>query len=207
MVGDFDLAFLNKVRAVWPNTIYANTAITYNAIYSGGIAPDTEGKMKFPLLNVYRMEFKPNPTQTLGARLSGYNDDFIDGNKIISTRYITTNLAYQINIFAKTLEELDQLTNDILIMFSLDPNLEVKQYSRNKEYSRTEDYQVTYLNGPVEQTSTDNDDRIYTYAVVYELKNAKLMHFKEVKLSQELEIEVSQEGLDGELVNTETIEI
>lgn len=203
MVEDFDRAFLKKVKKVWPNTIYANTEITYHAVYSGGTSP-VEGKLKFPLINIYRADgYELLPLQPFASRLQGYTaytEDTEDKEaKGFQVRYLMARVAYQLNIFAKTLTELDKIANDILTMFSLDPKLVVTQYSANKEVKHTETFDITYLRGPIEQSTFNDDDRVYTYAVGYELSAAKLINFRETKHVGKVDVEVAvtdQEVLD-----------
>lgn len=198
MVGDFDKAILKKVQKVWPNTIYANTAVTYNAVYSGGNSP-VEGELRFPLINIYRPDgYELLPIQTLPGRLQGYTMEQEEDEQLYQGRFLFAKLAYQFNIFAKTLEELDHITNDILTMFSLAPTLEVTQKSLDNSIIHEETYDITYLRGPTEQSTFDSGDRIYTYAIAYEIASAKLLNFRKVSKVTDVEVKVKVEGTQEE---------
>lgn len=229
MVGYFDKALLNKIKKVWPNTIYANTAVTYNAVYSGGNSP-VEGQLKFPLINIYRPDgYQIVDSRNLAARLQGYDQvpeivELENEEKLlVTTRFLYANLSYQLNIYAKTLEELDRITNDLITMFSLNPSLEVVQYADKKilkeKYGQLKEdsiikyedtYYLEYSRGPVEQSTFDDGDRIYTYALAYNLSHAKLANFKVVPLIKDVDLIVYADetgiNVDGTEIELDTDE-
>ena len=49
-LNDFDIAFVNKIKAWFSNTIYANTAIVYNVAYN--LVDDPTVVLKFPLISI-----------------------------------------------------------------------------------------------------------------------------------------------------------
>lgn len=191
MVNDFDDAFLEKLQLVWPNTIYANSAITYNAVYSSVDNPTTE--LRFPLLNIYRPNgYSMNQAQNIAARLQGsildtYKD--IETGEIVTARFLVADLEYQIDIYAKTPEELEEISNDLVHMMSLDPVLYVVQKDKTGELVYDETYYFDYIKGPIPDDSFENGDRVYRYALAYGIKSARLINFRKAKLIKDIEVE------------------
>lgn len=178
MLADFDKALLAKIKAYYPNTIFANTAIVYNVAYS--LATDSTLKLSFPMINIYRPTgFSLVDEQNFAAKLRGIPFAYLeDTDKIDIARFLTVNLAYQLDIYAKSMEELSEITMQIMQALNFDPHVTVTQADTENGKSYMERYQLTYNNGPVEQSEFTNDDRIYRYAVVYEIKNARVVNFK-----------------------------
>ena len=192
MVTDFDKAFLNKIKAAWPNTQYANTQITYYMAYD--TTDDPTKKLQFPLINIYRPSgYEILPNQTIAARLQGvyfYNQQT---EKMYYARLILVNLAYQLDFYAKTPEEIDGITGDIISMLSLSPSLSVTQKSSNEAVNYTETYDLTHLRGPQDESDFSEGQRVYRYALAYEIKNARLVNFKEVKELKEIQVILNTE--------------
>jgi len=176
MLTRIDEAFLSKVKKWFPNTIYANTAIVYNTAYQLVDNPTLE--LKFPLISIYRPEgFTLVPTQTLSAKRRGYK--YFQGTKTDNVaRYLTMNLIYQLDIYAKTPEVLNKITTNIMYAFTLDPTLKVIQENEHDpEAPFIDEYEINYNNGASEHSEFQSGDRVYHYAIAYEIKNAKLYNF------------------------------
>lgn len=192
MVTDFDKAFLNKIRAAWPNTQYANTQIAYYMAYD--TSDDPTKKLQFPLINIYRPSgYELLPNQTIAAKLRGvylYNQHT---QKMYYARFLMANLAYQLDFYAKTPEEIDSITGDIITMLSLSPTLTVTQTSNNKAVKYTETYDITYLKGPQDESDFAEGQRVYRYALAYEIKNARLVNFKEITELKEIQVILNTE--------------
>ena len=110
-------------------------------------------------------------------------------------------------------------------MLSLDPSLIVVQYADKKllkekygplkkdsiiKYEDT--YYLEYNRGPVEQSTFNDGDRVYTYALAYNLSHAKLANFKVVPLIDKVELEVHADNValeihsDGTIIELDTDE-
>lgn len=205
-INHFDNAMLNKVKTVWDNTIYANTAATYNAVYTG--SADATKELKFPLLNIYRPDgYTQSPNQTIAARLQGLKlGEYIDEvtGDTITARFLVVNVAYQIDIYAKTPEDLDNITDDLMHMFSLSPTLTVKQTDKAGLVEYEETYEINYVRGPVPHDTFDNDDRVYSQSIAYELKNIRLINFRRNKLIKEVDVRTVIEGDDHEDIDIDS---
>lgn len=191
MLKDFDNAFTNKIKGWFSNTIYANTAIIYNVAYNLVDDPTTE--LRFPLISIYRPTgFSLSPNQNFAAKRQGieyfYNQD---DNKSSLARFITANLPYQLDIYTKSPEDLDDITENIMQALNFDPTLTVHQRDGETGNDYVERYDITYNNGPVEQSEFQNGDRIYHYSVVYEISNARLVNFKTQKSVDTTELETN----------------
>jgi len=154
MLKDFDNAFTNKIKKWYSNTVYANTAIVYNVAYNLVDDPTTE--LRFPLISIYRPNgFVLNNNQNFAAKRQGieyyYNQD---DNKSSLARFITVTLPYQLDIYTKSPEDLDDITENIMQALNFEPTLTVSQTDKeiNEEYA--ERYDIVYNNGPVEQIGT-----------------------------------------------------
>jgi hypothetical protein len=179
MLKDFDIAFTNKIKAYYSNTVYANTAIVYNVAYN--LVDDPTVKLEFPMISIYRPTgFNVAPMQNFAAKRRGI-EFYQDGTALTRSmaRFIMVQLAYQLDIYAKSPEELDDMTEELMHALSLDPSLQVSQYDAVIAQNFTETYSLVYNNGPVEQSEFQNGDRVYHYSVVYQIDTARLLNFKD----------------------------
>ncbi len=147
MIIDFDNAFLNHIKKVYPNTYFANTALVYNVAYSLADADTLGFKLTFPLISIFRPSgFELVDTQNFAARRLGYEvtDDLFT---LRNVRFLTANLPYQIDIYAKTFEELNNLTEDILQYLNFEPRLLVDQSNEALGVEYKEHYDITIQGG------------------------------------------------------------
>jgi hypothetical protein len=196
MLKDFDIAFTNKVKAWFSNTIYANTAVVYNVAYN--LVDDATVQLRFPLISIYRPTgFEMAATQTFGSNKKGIEYFYDDQtNESVHARFLTVILPYQLDIYTKSPEDLDDITENIMQAFNFDSTLTVSQINENNDQAYEERYDITYNNGPVEQSEFNNNDRVYHYSLVYAIKNARLVNFKTVPSIDEIEIDIDAEGED-----------
>jgi hypothetical protein len=198
MLKDFDIAFTKKIRDWFSNTIYANTALVYNVAYNLVDDPTTE--LKFPLISIYRPNgFELRNEQNFAAKRSGieYLYNGVDKENHMA-RFISARLPYQIDIYTKSPEDLDDITEDIMHAFNLFPTIEVKQYDEVSNEHYEEKYDIIYSSGPDEQSEFLNDDRIYHYALVYEISNARLVNFRKIKGITSTEVHINETPEDQE---------
>lgn len=176
MPNDFDNAVLSHIKKIYPNTYYANTAIVYNVVYSLADIDTLGFKLTFPLISIYRPTgFSLKDSQPLAARRYGHGVGSTWKGQDIKARYITVDLPYQIDIYAKSQEQLNTMVAEIIKYLHFEPTIQVNQSSATTEYIET--YDITYVSGPHEASEFTNDDRVYHYAVVFDIKNAKLISF------------------------------
>jgi len=188
MLKDFDNAFTHKIKAWFSNTIYANTAIVYNVAYN--LVDDPSVELRFPLVSIYRPNgFELRPNQNFAAKRQGieyfYNENTDEASL---ARFLSASLPYQIDIYARSPEDLDDITENIMQALNFDPILEVEQKDDVSGESYHERYDIVYSNGPSEQSEFQNDDRVYHYSVVYEVPNARLVNFRKSKAITDTEV-------------------
>lgn len=243
MITDFDRAFLRKIKKVYSNTQYADAALVYNTAYRL-IDLEDNAVLKFPLINIFRPSgFERKPEQNFAARKRG-EPLYVDKttNEVIYVRYMRARLPYQLDIYAETHEQVNELTEQIMKYLDLDSTLEVTQYDYsywvvtkynkvNSEWVKddtyvedlfrdktqaetfitnlkpfpnnvkyelsplpiTEEYEITYDNGPSEQSEFTTGMRVYHLAIVYSLYNAKLLDSKPTNLIVDTEINLKAE--------------
>lgn len=191
MLKDFDIAFTNKIKGWFSNTIYANTALVYNVAYN--LVDDPKTVLKFPLISIYRPAgFELDPVQTFAARKQGIEYYYDDVSKKSSmARFLVAKLPYQIDVYTKTPESLDDITEDIMQALNLDTKLRVIQEDSSTGQVYDESYDIVYSNGAAEQSEFANDDRVYHYSMVYEIRSARLVNFRTVPTVEDITIEVS----------------
>jgi len=223
MITDFDTAFLNKLKAIFSNVQYADAALTYNIAYQLAEldpAGPTQA-LKFPLINIFRPSgFEINKMQTFAAKQQGIEFFYSEADETsIQTRFISVRLPYQIDVYAKSHEEVNEMMQELIMFINFRGTLEVIQLNSKNwlvtetidsvpdntrlfedEASATiyieaqpivagveyiseqsnyiENYEITYDNGPSEQSEFTNNDRIYHLAIVYSINNAKLLNFR-----------------------------
>lgn len=194
MLKDFDNAFLNKIKTWYSNTIFANTAIVYNVAFN--LVEDPTVKLTFPLVSIYRPSgFSLADMQSFAARKRGiefYTDP--QTNTTTTARFLVVNLAYQIDIYAKYPEKLMDITENIMQGLNFSQKLEVTQHDESSGQDFVESYDITYNNGPIENSEFQSDDRVYHYSLVYEIKNARLLNFKNLPTIEEI---IAGELVDG----------
>lgn len=178
MVEAFDKAVLSKIKAYFSNTIFANTATVYNTVFN--LKVDSSLALSFPLISIYRPPgFKLSDNQNFAAKMRGLPIDYNElTDEIDLARFLVVDLAYQFDIYAKSIEDLTNITMNIISALNFDPSVEVTQTDTKNEAVFKELYSMTYNNGPTEQSEFSNDDRVYRYALVYEIKNARVVNFK-----------------------------
>ncbi len=205
MIKDFDIAFTNKIKAWYSNTIYANTAIVYNVAYNLVEDDPFEGALRFPLISIYRPTgFTLQPGQTFAARRRGIPIKIDDINhETTNARFLVVGLPYQIDIYAKTPETLDDITEQIMFSLNLDQKMEVIQHDKNSETDYKESYDIVHGDGPSELSEFTDGDRIYHYSLLYNIDGARIVNFSgtpDVEVIDGLDTSVIVDGHDqGEL--------
>lgn len=170
MLNNIDIAFTNKVRDWFPNTQYAPNDLVYNVAYS--LIENSELSLTYPLINIYRPSgFEVASHKTVAARHGGYN--IKTGEEMQGIRYLPINLKYQLDIYAKSIEDLNTITENIIFAFDLDPILTV-----DEGFGVPIEYETNISSNVVEQSEFQSSDRIFHYAVVVEVKNARLYNIR-----------------------------
>lgn len=187
MTNDFDKALLAKIKKVYKNTQFANTQIAFYQAYDASQDPET--KLKFPLVNIYRPNgIEPAESQTMGARFVGVNVFNETLEKLFAVRFTQVKLAYQFDIYANTYESAVEVAEEIIHFLTLDPTLEVIQSNKSGTAMLKEKYSLTWVMGPSDETEFNEGQRLYRYAMAYEIKVARLANFKEITNLEEVGI-------------------
>ena len=207
MINDFDEAVLCKIQNWYKNTIFANTAIMYNSIYQLSEDAGNSKQISFPMINIYRPSGMSlvEGLNTSASSLRGipYHQAYINGeptNKIRSVRKMHVSLIYQLDIYAKSPEEVNTITENIMMALMLDPFVEVIQEDKGnvidvidnkKVYSKiSERYELMYNNGPTDQSDFSNNDRIYMSSISYEIKTAGISNFRTVGVIEDTNVDL-----------------
>lgn len=203
MLKDFDIAFTNNVKGWYSNTIYANTALVYNVAFNQVDIPTL--KLTFPMISIYRpLGFEVNQNQNFAARKRGidFAQDEVNG-KYALARFLSVTLPYQLDIYAKSQEDLDDVSENILQAFNIYQKLEVTQHDPINNVDYVESYDITYNNGPVEQSEFQDNDRVYHYSITYDIKNARLVTAKTVTQVSTVTVSdaIDEKDLDGNVVD------
>lgn len=197
MPNEIDIAFKNKLQNYFPRAIWTPTELAYNTAYN--LVDNPTLVMEFPFISVYRPDPpKPNETQTFSARRIGYpyassleidssTEDKLGVRKVNHyARYIVADLIYQIEVYARTQEEVDTIIKELMFAFSLDPVLYVEHYDSRLKTTLNQRYEIEYHNGPVDQSEFQDNDRIYHQAIAYIIKSAKLFNYKPISSISEV---------------------
>lgn len=198
MIKDFDLAFTNKIQAWFSNTIYAHTATVYNVAYNLVDDDPFNGALKYPLISIYRTSgFSLKNNQNFAARKRGLMMDREDvTDDFIMSRFLVMNLPYQIDIYAKNPESLNDITEQLMQALNLDQKILVEQHDVKSGKKYSESYDINYESGPSDISEFTNDDRIFHYSILYNIDNARVVNFRttpEIKSSEET---IDVEGSD-----------
>jgi len=198
MLKDFDIAFTDKIKAWYPNTIYAATDIVYNVAFNLVDDKSLENALSFPLISIYRPSgFKLNPNQNFAARKRGIiltSDDTTKDR--IMARFLVVTLPYQLDIYTKKPEDLDDITEQIMHALNLDQKFMVIQTEEETEENYNEAYDIIYDSGPSEMSEFTDGDRVYHYSLLYNVENARLINFKTTPSIKTIETTIDVEGSD-----------
>jgi len=205
MIKDYDIAFTNKLKAWYSNTIYANTAIVYNVAYQLVDDDPLQGALRFPLISIYRPTgFTLQDKQNFAARKRGIPIKIDDiGHTTTNARFLVVGLPYQIDIYAKTPEELDDITEQVMFSLNLDQKLEVTQHDKKSDTGYIESYDIVYGDGPSELSEFNDGDRVYHYSLLYNIDGARIVNFSstpDVQVIDGLDSAITVDGHDpGEI--------
>lgn len=200
----YDTAVLNKIQEWFSNTIYAHTAVTYNVIYDliDGTTQD-KANMKFPLINIYRIPgFRFSDNKNFAARKRGMNLNHVDEitfeDRILSGRYLSLDLTYQLDFYSKSSEGLYDLILQVAQALNQFPVVEVTHHDNKTGEKFTERYEMVVLGDSTEQSEFNNNDRIYRAYLQYEIKNARLFDITEYMKVKETDIKIVIKDTDLE---------
>ena len=173
-LAQYDKAVLNKIKSWFKNTIYANTAITYNTIYDLMDVGD-KPKLQFPLINIYRVPgFTFSDNQNFAARKQGLGLGEDSSGLLLSGRYLALDLTYQLDFYSKSSENLYDLIVQVAHALNQFPVLEVWHTDNKTGETFVERYDLVNSSSPVEQSEFDNNDRIYRAYMQYSIANARV---------------------------------
>lgn len=193
-INSYDRAVLNKVKQWFSNTYYADTALVYNTIFNLLDNTVDKGRYKVPMINLYRPQgFNLTSTQNFAATKQGLLYQHEADRTGTGARFITVNLLYQFDIYAKTPEDLNIMAESLIKSLNFFPTVDVIHKDNVTKREFIETYEIDYVGGPVPQSEFTNDDRVYRYYLQYEIKNAKIYDFTDLQQIVDTEVNVDAE--------------
>lgn len=199
MITDFDNAVLSHIKQVFPNTYYANTAIVYNVVYNLADKDSLGFALQFPFISIYRPTgFEVSKKQNFAARRIGHYFDYKDGIPT-AARFMLARLPYQFDIYAKSQEQLNDISEQFMKYLNFRPVVLVNQ-QLNAETIYSEQYLLNFESGANELSEFTNDDRVYHYAFVYAIDEAKIVDFKpNIPIINDVDVEGNPLGVQPQL--------
>lgn len=164
-VDMYDVAVTNKIKDLFYNTVYQDRDFVKHTV------TDKSSVVKFPLISVFRPDgWSVSSTQNTWKASVAYLND-------LRTVYVDMN--YQIDLYANTREQLEEITAELVLYLLKNPVVSVKYLSADESEYITVTSTLRYVSGP-ERTSEMDDTaggRVYRYTLVFALNNAVLVNF------------------------------
>ena len=166
----YDVSFTDKLKAVFPNTVYSSTDEAFEVA-------STEGKVKLPLISLYRLENPPlyeemyNHAESFRGRMTSYS-----AKSSVSCMTLPVDLSYQIDIWAKSRDQLDTIFCELLFFMKRNPNITI-----NVEGLGSQDFGTILTDSNTSDTDYSgfkDIGRLYRMSLTYEIPTAKLFYFK-----------------------------
>jgi len=160
----YDKAVTAKIKKLFSNTVYQNRNFLFHTVTDKG------GSVKFPLIGVYRPD---------GWGISKDNSWIQTINYLLGIREIKIDISYQIDLYANTREDLEEITAELVLYLLRNPGIVVHYESVDKSLAMDIKTYLKYVSGP-EKTSEPDDTtvgRFYRNTLVFSLDAAKLINF------------------------------
>lgn len=178
----YDKAVMTKLLDIYGNVIYAPTEMAFRR---SAETPENGGRVKLPLLSLYRPQYSVNlrymnrNTMVRRGRRTAYDTEE-SKESLNYTTSVPVYLEYQLDIWAMSQEDLDDILRDLLFFLYDKPKISVTNPLDNKQY---------YFNLYFEQDLIDNTDvmsqenvgRIFRATIPLRVDEAILFAVRDIK--------------------------
>lgn len=165
-VAVYDYAVVSLFKQIFKNSVYQEPELVLKTV------TDTVGEVKLPLISIFRPD---------GWTLASQNNDVAIKNFVNGMQFLYVNFRYQIDLWANTREDLEQLATEIVLFLARNPGIKVTYYSADGSSCVDVNISLKYFSGP-DRTNERLDDttlgRLYRYTFVYTVLNAGILAFQ-----------------------------
>lgn len=162
-VDFYDKALTAKIKALFDNTVFQARDLTLKTV------TDTKAEVKFPLVSIFRPDGWSIDSSTWNLETK-----FLNG-----IHQIPVNLVYTIDIYARTREDLETFTSELLLYLLRNRGIQVVYTSADGSELANVRTSLDYVSGP-ERTSELDDKTVgrpYRYTLTFKLSNAYIYEF------------------------------
>ncbi len=160
----YDSAVKAKIKSLFSNTEFQSREFIFKTV------TDRKGEINFPLISIFRPD---------GWSLSSDNTWNLEQRFLDGIHQVKVDLSYQIDIYANTRKDLEELTAELVLYLLRNPGIKVHYESVDKKSAVDVMTYLSYVSGP-ERTSELDDTTVgrpYRYTLTYTLKSAVLLGF------------------------------
>lgn len=172
-LADYDTAFVQKIRAVFPNTRYAFSEWAFKE--DAKVTGDT---VSLPMISLYRTGYSyERQFFNFAERFIG-REMWKDRQNLIGeyARSITVSITYQIDVWGSTRREMDELTAELIMFLELAPTIGVSPSNINPPNPFR--FDIVFEDGPIDNTdamSFETHGRVYRNTIFYMIPEARLI--------------------------------
>lgn len=182
MIYLYDKAMENKLKKVFPNTVYAPVDKFYERYLIGN---QNSGPIKLPALSIWRTSHEFFPfnarTQVSVPNFKIRHDDEFRVRNIFSMQIV---LRYELDIWAATDIDRDDLMKELLFFLVSYPNIFIEYQGQKFEFP----IQVEAPSDTTEIAEFDSNGDLYRISMPLVVNDARLLFYQDAKTCKYIDL-------------------
>lgn len=192
----YDHAFTNKLKKVYPRVVYAPVDEFYTRYLE--VEDNKKAAIKLPAISLWRLSHEFN---SYNAR-SHMNTPSIQRRRYSKEEYrqiysMQIPLNYQIDIWASTDIDRDDMFTELMYFLTLYPNISIEYQGENLAFpiSLESSDDVTDI------AQFESTGPLYRISIPCRINDARLFFYKDIKYNKHIQIDFSGEGIDHDMID------
>lgn len=192
----YDKAFEEKLRKVYPRVVYASVDKFYERYY---LQKDNTASIELPAISLWRLSHEFN---SINARshMNTPSQAFIKSATDAELRQIYTMqipLNYQIDIWATSDIDRDDLFTELMYFLTLYPNIDVEYQGHHYAFP----IQIEPADDITDISNFESTGSLYRISIPCRIPDARLFYYKDVKYNKYIKINISGEGIPSDTID------
>lgn len=190
-VLEYDKALKSKIQNVFDNVVLAEPDMAFKR---SAELPENEGKVKLPLLSLYRenytilLESVNQRAFRRGKKVAYPNEDSDDYSTVQMMESLPVRIDYQLDLWADRRDTVDNLAAEVLFWLLGNPKIEipVPETDRTMEFS----FWFEDMQDNSDIMSFEEKGRLYRITIPLYFDEARILRTDEIKTALDVEYEL-----------------